>query len=451
MRADRRDFLRLMSGIAAVPVGTALNRTPVCQDSSLPLAHSGVPDVSRIREDFPALHQKINGQPLIYLDSAATAHRPRAVIDATSHFYEVENANPSASLHALARQASELYEGARRTIARFVRAHSCDEIVFTKGTTEAINLVAAAWGPALVRSGDEILLTQAEHYSNLLPWRFLAERTGAHLHVLDVDDAGKPRLEQLDALLSPRTKLVAVTHVSNVLGFINPVAEICERAHRTGALVLVDAAQSVPHIPVSVQELGCDFLAFSSHKMLGPMGIGILWVRGELFETPAVYQTGSNMAHELKSFESTVPFASRSHRFEAGTPNVAGAVGFAAAVEYLESLGRAGLAKHELELTSYALESLVRIPGLRIIGPTEPDGRVSVFSFVIKNISPLELARSLDQRGIAIRAGDLAALPLLRRFAVDSAARASCYIYTSRSEIDALVSALRDLARLPGS
>src|SRR5690348_8531051 len=226
MRADRRDFLRLMSGIAAVPVGTALNRTPVCQDSSLPLAHSGVPDVSRIREDFPALHQKINGQPLIYLDSAATAHRPRAVIDATSHFYEGENANPSASLHALARQASELYEGARRTIARFVRAHSCDEIVFTKGTTGANNLFVAGLGPALVRSGDEILLTQAEHYSNLLPWRFLAERTGAHLHVLDVDDAGKPRLEQLDALLSPRTKLVAVTHVSNVLGFINPVTEI---------------------------------------------------------------------------------------------------------------------------------------------------------------------------------------------------------------------------------
>ena len=449
MNRNRRDFVRLMSGAASMPVmpsltygSTALSRKP-----PLTLETARPPATAGILGDFPALHQRINGFPLVYLDNAATTHRSQAVIDATSSFYAHDNANPSPSLHTLARRSAEFYDAARRTVAQFIHARSADEIIWTRGTTEAINLAASSWGAAHLRSGDEILLTETEHYSNLLPWRYLAQRIGARLRFLEVDDEGRLRLDQLGAKLTPRTKMVAFTHVSNVLGRINPAAEICDRARRAGALVLIDAAQSVPHIPIDVQALGCDLLAFSSHKMTGPMGIGALWARRELLDDLPPYQFGSNMAHEVESAEAPVHLADASHKFEAGTPNVAGAIGLAAAIKYLESIGRLELWKREQELTSYALERLRRVPGLRILGPTEAADRVSVFSFVLENSSVPDVVQALDQRGIAIRGGDLAALPLLKRLGVTAAARASCYIYTQTSDIDALVEALSNLIR----
>jgi len=440
MGSNRRAFLRLLSSAAALPAVGAAANSPL---TSLTFSDR----MNAIRGDFPELDQQINGAPLVYLDSAATTLRPRAVIGATSNFYEHDNANPAAALHTLARRAAGLYESARHAVARFVNARSPEEIIFTRGTTEAINLAAASWCSAHLRSGDEILVTQAEHYSNLLPWRFAAERSAAHLRFLDIDDSGALRLDQLDALLSRRTKIVAFSHVSNVLGRINPAAEICQRARRAGAAVLIDAAQSVPHIPIDVQALGCDFLAFSGHKMLGPLGIGVLWARRELLDTLPPFQSGSNMAHELPSIDAPLPLAEAAHKFEAGTPNVAGAVGLAAAMQYLESLGRAELWKREQELTAYALDRLRSVPGLRILGSTDPTERISVFSFVLEGFSPLDLVRSLDQRGIAIRGGDLAALPLLKRMGVNAAARASCYIYTQAAEIDALARALEEVRR----
>jgi cysteine desulfurase/selenocysteine lyase len=451
MNTNRRDFVRLISGIASVPIASRLTSGCVVEQPRLSISHDRTETASaaEIRSDFPALHQRINGFPLVYLDSAASTHRPRAVIDATSNFYLHDNANPSVSLHTLARRCATLYEAARHTVAGFIHARYPDEIIWTRGTTEAINLAASSWGAAHLLPGDEILLTQAEHYSNLLPWRFVAARTGARLRFLEVDARGNLRCDQLKALLSRRTKMVAFSHVSNVLGHINPVSEICERAHRAGAMVLIDAAQSVPHIPVDVQTLGCDFLAFSGHKMTGPMGIGVLWARRELLDALPPYQSGSNMAHEWESVQAPLQFAEGGRKFEAGTPNVAGAVGLAAAIVYLESNGLTELWKREQELSAYALECLRRVPGLRILGSASSKDRISVFSFVLENFPVPDVVRALDERGIAIRGGDLAALPLLKLMGVTAAARASCYVYTQRSDIDALAESLCDLTRLP--
>ncbi len=444
MNSGRRNFLRAISS-AAVASDALFGG-----DGNFPrLRHtragagSAEFNVLAVREEFPVLSQKINGRPLVYLDSAATTQRPRAVIEATVDYYRNENANPSASLHTLARRSAARYEGAREMVARFVNACSPREIVFTRGTTEAINLVATSWGGANLHPGDEILLTATEHYSNLLPWQFAAERAGARLRFLDIDDSGRLRLDQLNSLLRPRTRLMAFTHVSNVLGGINPAKEICEKAHCAGALVLIDAAQSVPHFPVDVQELGCDFLAFSSHKMLGPMGVGVLWARREILESMPPYQSGGNMAHDVEMQKTPKRFAEGGLRFEAGTPNVAGAVGLAAAVQFLESHGRAELWKREQELTKHALAQFREVEGLRILGPTQSKERISVFSYVLENSATLDLVRGLDEQGIAVRAGELAALPLLKRLGVPAALRASCYVYTRTSEIDALVSALK--------
>ena len=438
-----------MGGVVSAPVAAVLRSDNLVHrpNISTAVARPGTMNPAAILRDFPALHQKINGFPLVYLDSAATTHRPQAVIDATSNFYMHDNANPSASLHALARRSAALYHAARNAVARFIHARSEDEIIWTRGTTEAINLAAASWGAAHLRPGDEILLTQEEHYSNLLPWRLIAERTGAQLRFLEVDGEGRLRLEQLGALLTQRTKMVAFTHVSNVLGYINPAGEICDRAHRAGAMVLIDAAQSVPHFPIDVQALGCDFLAFSGHKTMGPMGMGVLWVRRELLDDLPPYQSGSNMAHELESVEAAAHFAAGSLKFEAGTPNAAGAVGLAAAIAYLESLGRAQIWKREQELTAYALERLCGVPGLRMLGSTAAANRISVFSFALENFSVPDVVHFLDERGIAIRGGDLAALPLLKSMSVTAAARASCFLYTQPADIDALVESLRDLTR----
>jgi cysteine desulfurase/selenocysteine lyase len=399
---------------------------------------------SRWRKDFPALNQQVGGKTLVYLDSAATTQRPKAVIDALVEFYSHDNANPGGALHSLARRAYERYEEARGAVAAFIHAREANEIVWVRGTTEGINLVASSWGEDELRSGDEILLTLAEHASNLLPWRLLAARRGALIRYVEVDDAGRLDLEDLDRKLSPRTRLLAFSHVSNVTGYINPAREICASAHRAGALVMIDAAQSVPHVRVDVQSLGCDFLAFSSHKMLGPMGIGVLWARRELLQRMRPYQAGSNMAHEIDTGGEVLEEGAR--KFGAGTPNVSGPIGLVAAMQYMEAVGREAIEKHEEALTRYALGELQTIPGLRLLGPREPEHRLPVFSFSIANREPLAVLRHLDARGIAVRAGDLAALPLLKRFGVSGAIRASCFCYTQLEEIDRMTEALRDLA-----
>jgi len=436
MEKARRHFLRTISGVAALPaIGSALT------------TWRGAASSNDVRANFPLLGDSMNGRPLVYLDSAATTQRPRAVLEALDTFYLHENANPSMSLHALARHSASLYDEARATVAGFLNARGSEEIVFTRGTTEAINLVASSWGGANLGRGDEILITVSDHYSSLVPWQLAARRTGATLRIWDVSDDGHLRSDQLDALLSKRTKMVTFPHVSNVLGAINPAKEICERAHRAGAVVLVDAAQSVPHFSVDVRDIGCDFLTLSGHKMCGPMGIGALWARRELLDAMPPFQGGSNMVHEVELESAPAHFAEGGLKFEAGTPNVAGAVGLAAAVRFIESLGRKELWRREQELAEYALASLSKIKRVRILGPTKASERISVFSFVVENGKPLDIAAALDRKGIAVRAGDLASLPALKRFGATAAVRASCYLYTSTEDIDRLIAGLQQ----PGS
>ncbi|HEY0685706.1 MAG TPA: aminotransferase class V-fold PLP-dependent enzyme [Steroidobacter sp.] len=397
------------------------------------------------RSLFPGLDQGVQGQPLIYLDSAATTQRAAPVLDAIIDFYRHDNANPGAALHELAQRARRRYEGARQTVAKFLNAASAEEIVWVRGTTEGVNLVATAWARAYLRRNDEILLTIAEHASNLLPWRFATEATGARVRFVDVDEEGRISLQDLDRKLSARTRIVAFSHVSNVVGYINPVEEISARAHRAGARVFVDAAQSAPHIPLDVQALGCDALAFSSHKMLGPMGIGILWARADMLEEMSPYQAGSNMAHEV-DIEGEV-LERGAHKFGAGTPNVADAIGLAAAIDLIHSLGREPIARHEAALTAHMLETMADVPGLRLLGPRTAERRIPVFSFTLAGTTPREVLRQLNSQGIAIRAGDLSALPLLKRFGVTEAARASCHLYTSIGEIDRFATALASIRR----
>ena len=410
-------------------------------------ASSTAPDPAgpiRWRSDFPALEQMVSGYPLAYLDSAATTQRPEAVLDALLDYYRRNNANPGSTLHTLARRAYEDYEGARRALAGFINAQDRDEVVWVRGTTESINLVASAWARPRLRPGDEVLLTVAEHASNLLPWRLVAEQSGATVRYVDVDDEGRVRVDDLERQLSTRTRLFSFRHVSNVAGYINPAAELCARARSAGARVLIDAAQSAPHVPLDVQALGCDFLAFSSHKMLGPMGIGVLWARRERLEEMAPYQAGSNMAHHIDLASEELEHGAR--KFGAGTPNVSGPIGLAAAVRYLRQ-DRSAIERHEAHLTRHGLDQLSQITGLRLLGPRSAAQRLPVFSFVLTGSSPADILQHLDARGIAIRAGDLAALPLLKRFGVNAAARASCYLYTQTAELDRLAAALRDLTR----
>ena len=402
------------------------------------------PDLAQWRRHFPALAQSVEGRPLAYLDTAATAQRPDAVIEAITGFYRHDNANPGRTLHTLARRADEAYEGARRAVAGFIGAGDPLEVVFTRGTTEAINLVATAWGGANLRPGDEVLLTVAEHASSMLPWQLAARRAGASVRYVDVSDDGKVEPSRLSEHLTPRTRIVVCTHVSNVLGVINPARELCAVAREAGAAVLLDAAQSVPHFPVDVADLGCDFLAFSGHKMMGPMGCGVLWGRRSLLDAMPPYQAGSNMAHDADLEHAD--YAPGALRFGAGTPSVADAVGLAAAVRFLEGLGREVVWRRERALVAYALDRLAGVPGLRILGTTRGEDRIGVFSFVLDRTEPATVVTELDRRGIAIRAGDLASLPLLRRFGVTRAARASLYLYTTEQEVDRLADALTKLA-----
>ena len=392
------------------------------------------------RDAFPALSQRVNGYPLAYLDTAATALRPQTVIDAVAGFYGTINANPGAGLHTLARRAHGALEEARATVASFIGTPDPLEVIFTRGTTEGLNLVASTWGLANLRPGDEILVGMAEHASNLLPWRYLARRVGAGLVHFGVDDEGHPRLDELVAKLSGRTRIVTFSQVSNVLGMINPAREMCAAVRAPGRIVVIDGAQSVPHFPVNVADLGCDFLAFSGHKMCGPMGIGVLWGRRELLEAMPPYQSGSNMAHDVDLAEEHL--AQGALKFSAGSPNVAGPVGLAAAIEFLRHIGPAALRVHEVMINRRMIDRLAAIPQVRILGSPDPVGRVGVFSFIVRGKTPLELVSALDAEGIAIRGGDLASGPLLARFGTSAAARASCYLYTTEDEVDRFANAL---------
>lgn len=452
MSTSRRDFLRTLVPSVALTLGSETRRERGAPWSRppFPLLDPGealTDDPATWRKHFPILRQPVNGHPLLYLDTAATAQRPRQVIDALAAFYTHDNANPSRALHSLARRADALYEAARSTVARFIHASDPLEVVWTRGTTEGINLIATAWGNANLRAGDEVLLTVAEHASSMLPWQLAARRAGARVKYLDVDDSGRIQVESLERLLGPRTRVLCFTHVSNVTGHIAPAAELCRLARAAGAMVMIDAAQSVPHFPIDVQQLGCDFLAFSGHKMMGPMGVGVLWGRREALDALPPYQAGSNMAHEV-GYDSA-DWSPGALRFGAGTPNVPGPIGLAAAIGFIETIGPEAFWRHEQALTRHVLDRLRDIPRLRLLGPAEPDGRVSVFSMSPSGMAPLELITRLDRRGIALRAGDLAALPLLRRLGAERAARASFYLYNSVAEVDKLFDALADL--LPGS
>ena len=369
-------------------------------------------DWRALREDFPILREQAHGHPLIYFDSAATSQKPRAVIEALRTYYEHENANVHRGLHTLSSRATEAYENARRRVAEYIGAASADEIVFTRGTTESINLVAQAWGGKFIREGDVILLTEMEHHSNLVPWQFLAERTGARLRFVPVLDDGTLDLEQLPALLTPEVKLFAFTHISNSLGTINPVAELCEKARAVGALTLVDAAQSVGHLSIDVGEWGCDFMAFSGHKMCGPTGIGALYAGKEILDSMPPWHGGGEMIVSVALEKSA--FKKPPHRFEAGTPNIAGAIGLAAAIDYLDGIGRAAIFEHDSQLAQYAFDRVNELPGTRVFGPAEERG--ALVGFVMEAAHPHDLTTFADQYGLALRGGHHCNQPLMRRF-----------------------------------
>jgi len=390
-------------------------------------------DARAVRRQFPILDQEVNGHPLVYLDSAATSQKPLAVIEAVDRYYREYNANVHRGLHTLSERATRALEEARAKVARFINAAAPEEIVFVRNTTEAINLVAHSFG-ARFREGDEILLTPMEHHSNLVPWQLAARRSGARLRFLPMNPDGTLDLSDLDRYLTPKTRLVAVTHVSNVLGTINPVAEIARAAHRQGVPVLVDGAQSVPHMPVDVQALDCDFLAFSGHKMLAPMGIGVLYGKRELLEAMDPFLAGGEMISDVHLEAST--WAQLPYKFEAGTPDVAGAVGLAAAIDFLNELGMEAVFEHEQELVRYAMKVLREVDGVTIYGPEPPRG--GVIAFNVGDIHPHDLSTVLDQEGIAIRVGHHCAQPLTEALGVPATARASFYVYTLPEEIDAL-------------
>jgi SufS family cysteine desulfurase len=405
--------------------------------------HAGAAQ-SKWPSQFPALGQQVNGRPLVYLDSAATTLRPQAVIDALVEYYSTDNANP-AKVHQLASRASDRLSQARAAVARFIGAADPLEVVFVRGTTEGINLIASAGATANLRDGDEIVISIAEHYSNLLPWTRAAERAGAVVRVADVDDEGRLTPDRLTAVLSKRTKIVSFSHVSNVLGYVNPVRDLTSAAKAVGAVVVVDGAQGAPHVAVDVQDLGCDFYAFSGHKMLGPMGIGVVWGRRELLDKMPPYHVGSNMAHNVSI--NSVDFEHGALKYQAGTPVVAGPVGLRAAITFFQQAGRETLQRHDDDLAAYGLSRLREVPGLRVIGPMSPSRRVPVFTFSLPRMTATTVASALDQQGIAVRAGDMAALPLLRRFGASEAVRASAYVYTTHADIDRLVAALLQMPR----
>jgi cysteine desulfurase/selenocysteine lyase len=395
-------------------------------------------DVEAIRSQFPALALEVYGKPLVYLDSAASAQKPESVLAAESRCYREFYANVHRGVHYLSIEATAAYERAREKVRGLLNARSAREIVFVRGTTEAVNLVAHSWGRANIGAGDEILLTTMEHHSNIVPWQLLAEQTGARVVAAPINDRGELEREAFTELLTPRTKMVAVVHISNALGSINPVGWIVERAHAVGAKVLVDGAQAVPHMPVDVRALGCDFYAFSGHKVFGPTGIGALYGRRELLDAMPPYQGGGEMITSVTFAKSE--YREAPARFEAGTPNIAGAVGLGAVVDFLESVGYEAIAEHEHDLLTYATERLVEVPGLRLIGTARE--KAGVLSFVIAGVHAHDVGTIVDREGVAIRVGHHCAQPVMERFGVAATARASLALYNTRDDIDRLVEAL---------
>ncbi len=415
---------------------------PVTEAPDAALADDAIPfDVEHIRADFPILERTADGWPLVYLDSANSSQKPRCVVEAIEDHYLNHNANVARAMHLLGAEATEAFEGARATLANFVGAARSEEIVFTKNASEALNLCAHSLGAAL-RPDDEIVISVMEHHSNIVPWQLLAERSGATLRWFDVTDDGRLDLETATAtgLINERTKIVSVAYVSNVLGTVNPIPEIGALAHAVGAVLVVDASQAVPQIPVDLSTLGADLVAFTGHKMVGPTGIGVLWGRYDLLASLPPFLGGGEMIEVVKMTGST--YAPPPHRFEAGTPPIAQAVGLAAAAQYLSAIGMPTVAAHEHEITAYALQGLATIPGLRILGPAEPVDRGGAVSFTLPDLHPHDVSQVLDSRGIAVRGGHHCARPLHERFGVQSSTRASFYLYTTHAEIDALVDGL---------
>lgn len=415
------------------------------KEASLPAPAASLTsfDVEGVRRDFPALHQRVNGHPLIYLDNAATTHKPQAVLDATSQFYGRDNSNIHRAAHVLAERSTKLFEAGREKVRQFLGAADAKEIVFVRGTTEGINLVANSYGRRHVGPGDEILLTQLEHHANIVPWQLLAEQTGAVIRVAPINDRGELILEEFAKLLSEKTKIVSVTHVSNALGTVNPVEQIIPLVHAVGAVVLVDGAQSTPHLPVNVSALDADFYVFSGHKIFGPTGIGALYGKKHLLDAMPPWQGGGHMIQDV-TFEKTI-YRPAPEKFEAGTPDIAGVVGLGAAIDYLFRVGIPAIAAYEHTLLEYATHALSAVPGLRPIGTAA--NKASVLSFIIPGISNEAIAHHLDKQGIAVRAGHHCALPAQRHFGQDTTVRPSLAFYNTFAEIDALVSALHSLPK----
>jgi cysteine desulfurase/selenocysteine lyase len=403
-------------------------------------------DPVEIRNDFPIFQRTIHNKPLIYLDNAATTQRPRQVIEAVKNFYEKMNANVHRAVHTLSYEASCAYEDAHKKVAQFINARSWREILFTRNATEAINIVAYAWGLQHLQPGDEVVVTILEHHSDIVPWFMLREHRKIAIKFLDVDDEGRLRLDQLPALITAKTKLVGMIYASNVLGTVNPIEAMIAQAKRVGAVTLVDAAQAAPHMPIDVQKLDCDFLAVSGHKMLAPLGIGFLYGRRELLESMNPFLHGGDMIHTVTTEGAT--FNELPWKFEAGTPSVCDGIGLGVAVDYLTSLGLDSVYQHEQALLEYALEKLSTLQGIQLYGPRDAKNRLAVLSFNLEGVHPHDVAGMLDSEGIAVRSGHHCAQPLMRRLGMDYAARASCYIYNSQDEIDALVEALKKAQKL---
>jgi len=406
------------------------------------------PDWGALRADFPILDQQVHGEPLIYFDNAATSQKPRVVLDALRHYYERDNANVHRGIHELSNRATTAFESARARAARFLNAASADEIVFSRGTTEGINLVANTWGVQNLKAGDTILLTEMEHHSNLVPWQLLAKRTGAKVTYLPVTgDDGLLDLSRLDELLQDPVKILSLVHISNSLGTVNPVAELCARARERGVVTLVDAAQSAGHCPVDVQQIGCDFLVFSGHKTCGPTGIGVLYGRKALLDSLPPYQGGGEMILTVGYDQTT--FKPAPHRFEAGTPDISGTVGLHAAMDYLDAIGREAIFRHDQELATYAYQQLaVKIPGIRLFGPKQDRG--GLVSFCLPDVHAHDVVTLADQAGIALRGGHHCTQPLMKKLGVESTARASFYFYNTQAEVDGFVEVIRETQKFFG-
>jgi cysteine desulfurase / selenocysteine lyase len=420
--------------------------------TALPELPGLLPELEVVRKDFPILERTLaGGMPLVYLDSANTSQKPQVVIDAMVDHLERHNANIARAMHQLGAESTEAFESARDTVAAFIHAPSRDEVIFTKNASEALNLAAntLAWpGPFQVGPGDEVVITEMEHHSNIVPWQMVTQRTGAMLTWLTVDDDGRLDLSQLDKIVNERTKVVSLVHVSNALGTLNPVAVVAKRAHEVGALVVVDASQSVPQLPVDVKTLGADFVAFTGHKMCGPTGIGVLWGRYDLLASLPPFLGGGEMIEVVELTGST--YAPPPHRFEAGTPPIAQAVGLGAAVDYLSAIGMGAVAAHEHAITAYALERLADVDGVRVIGPATAENRGGAISLVVDGVHPHDVSQVLDSRGVAVRAGHHCARPVCQRFGVAATTRASFYLYTTPQEIDALIDGLHEVKRYFG-